>query len=460
MRHAIAFYSLSHLLLVLATQISSDDFSPDTKFVERFNQLRKINKFTDCSFKVENRSLSCHKLILCAASPVFEAMLYSKFLEGSEYSMDASNSIRITDISYETFDLFLSYLYTGELVLKGDGNEMAQLMELSYCAQKYLIEDMRKQCLNKLTEFLNNDTILMFLGKSFDMHLEDFLVSCLYFIAETIEAGSSLINLILNNENFHLVPRCFEFLVKNLLDYLDERDDVLCLIKAWTFMQCHVDNFDYSDDSQTVTMRKLNLDDPLIGKIVQMKSCNVDPAVKLIKSPRSFYRVDYKPVKPLIIEESQLSFDTNISFKRFATINSLTVNSRLIPEQYDISDMSNQTYTENVTVEIIDKSSTKALYKHQHSVGNVSFNAFFRIDFADTIILFPHHVYVIKLTWNIEATGYEYPRCIFSLMEKGSETKTDANKNPLSIVQFHEYTYSYNTPFGSIVQGISYDLTT
>lgn len=402
--------------------------------------------------------MSCHKLILCAASPVFEAMMYSKFSEGSDYLLDASNSIKITDISYKTFDTFLNYIYTGDLTLEKDENEMDRLMELSYCAQKYLIEDMRKQCLKKLTEQLNHDTILPFIAKSFDMHLEDILVSCLYFIADSLEAGKNFSNLLLNNEHSHLSPRCFEFLIKNLLDYFGERDDILCLIKAWTFMQCQVESDTISDASQAVTLSKLNFDETLSEKIVQLKYSFVDPSSMTMGIPRSFHRVYYKPVRPYIIERNQSSFDVNISFKRFIIMNSLMINSRLIPEQYDICDMSSQTYTENVNVEIFDKASNKSLYKQHHTCNNVSYNAFFRINFNDSMILFPHHVYVIKLTWSDEAIGFEYPRCIFSLLEKGSDLKVDSNKNPLSVVQFHEYNYCYNSPFGSIVQGISYDL--
>lgn len=405
---------------------------------------------------MENRVLSCHKLILCAASPVFEAMFYSKFSEGSDYSLDASSSVKITDSTFETFDLFLNYIYTGELVLTSDGCEIDRLMELSYCAQKYLIEDMREQCLKKLREFLNRKTVFALLGKSFDMHLEDFLVACLYFIADLLEGGTSFNNLMMNDEKSHLSPRCFEFLVKNLLDYLGQRDNILCLIKAWNFMQCQIENLSFGDETQAVTLRSLNLDDALSGKIVELKSSFVEPSK--VRIPRNFHRVYYKPVRPLIIDRHEMSCDANVSFKRFCIMSSLMINSRLIPEQLDICDMSSQTYTENLRVEILEKSSSKSIYNQHHTIGNVSFNACFRIKFDDTTLLFPHHVYVVKITWNVEAIGFEYPRCIFSLMEKGSEAKVDDNMNPLSIVQFHEYSYFYNSPFGSIVQGISYDL--
>lgn len=431
---------------------SDGEFSPGPKFVERFNRLRKINKFTDCSFKIENRVLSCHKLILCAASPVFEAMLYSQFAEGSEY---AANSIKIPDVSYESFNSFLNYIYTGELSLPEDGHELDRLMDLGYCAQKYLIDDLRKQCVKKLTEFLNQSTVLQILGKSFDRHIEDFLVSCLYFIADALEAGESYCNLVMNNEESHLSSQCFEFLIKNLMDYLGERDDLVCLIKAWTILQCQSQQTPFNDESQNSALSKLNIDNVLSEKIHQLKSSFAGSSA--VRIPRSFHRVYYKPVRPLIIGRYETTFSAHISFKRFAIVNSLMINSRLIPLECDISN-ANQTYTEHLHVEIVDKASTKSVYKQSHTIDNVSFNAFFQIKFNDSLVLFPSHVYVVKISWNEEALGFEYPRCVFSLLEKGSEGKRDVKGMPLSVVQFHEYDYSLNSPLGSIVQGISYDL--
>ena len=170
-----------------------------------------MNKFTDCSFKIENRVINSHRLILAASSPVFEAMFYGKFPQ------DLTNSILITDISYSTFELFMDFIYTGELKLK-ENDEIDCLVSISYCAQKYLIEALRKLCVNKLGELLNRQNIFNFLAKSFEYHLEDILVSCLYFIVDFIEAGASFFNAILNaNEDVHLSPQCFEFLMKNLL---------------------------------------------------------------------------------------------------------------------------------------------------------------------------------------------------------------------------------------------------
>ncbi|CRK99037.1 CLUMA_CG012229, isoform A [Clunio marinus] len=388
-------------------------------------------------------------------------MLYSKFLEGSSI-IDASNSIKITDISYDTFETFLCYIYTGELKLNDNGNEINQLMELSYCAQKYLIEDMRKQCLKLLNKFLNNDTILIIIEKSFELHLEDFLVTCVYYFADSLETNSSFSNLVLNKPKTQLSPSCFEFLVKNLIDYLGERDNILCLIKAWAFVQVQNDKVLINDESQASKLRQLNLDNALTEKVVELKAtyASDSSSTNNLAMLKSFHRSYYKPVSPLIIERNQMHFNTFVSFKRFSVINSLMVNSRLIPEQLDICDMSNQTYTEIINVEILEKVTGKSIYNQQSTIENVNFNAFFIINLKESLILFPHYIYIVKLSWNTEAIGHEYPRCIFSLIEKGDDDDidTNTNKHNLSNIQFHEHDYYW--PLGSIIQGITYNLVT
>lgn len=411
-----------------------------------------MNKFTDCSFKIENRILNCHKLILAASSPVFEAMFYGKF------SYDKTNSIAITDINYDTFELFMDYIYTGELKLR-ENDEAGSLIEISYCAQKYLIDDLRKVCLNKLAELINREKVFKLLAKSFEHHLEDFLISCLYYFVDSFESGTSFCNTILNlNESSNLSSPCFEFLVKNLLDYFggEQREDILCLIKSWTLMEkCHSNNISILD-SMAMKTNMLNLDDKTSSKILNLKA----GFFKIKSSDRvskSFHRTYYKPVRPLIIDKNQMNFDVNISFKRFVIVNCFMINSRLIPEKCDIQDMNNQTYVEKIEIEIVEKCSNKTIYKQKHSIENVAFNNSFEVKLNDDrMVLFPHHVYVVKFLWNVDAIGFEYPRCIFSLMEKGNDNKVDERGNPVSIVQFHEYIYNF--PVGSIVQGIFYDI--
>lgn len=71
---------------------------------ERNKYLLDNQKWTDCTFIFNNEcgktSISGHKLILAAASPVFEAMFYG--------SMSNENQISITDIQPEIFKILLT----------------------------------------------------------------------------------------------------------------------------------------------------------------------------------------------------------------------------------------------------------------------------------------------------------------------------------------------------------------
>lgn len=352
-------------------------------------------------------------------------MFYGKF--------EITNSILITDFTFNSFQLFIEYLYTGTLKLN-EFEEMESLMEITGLAQKYLIDDLRKKCVSRLREMLSNENVFSIFTKAFEFHLEDFLVSCLYFFVEALESGVSLCNSVMNGNEEN--GSCFEFLFKNLLDYFGDRQEVLLLIKAWS-----LDN--------DLKVRNLNLDELLTDKIINMKAAFLDGASGLSKC---FHRIYYKPVRPFIIEKGQNYFDITLSFKKFIKVNHLMINSRLIPEQFDFCDMSNLTYEEDLEVEIFEKSTNSLVFKKDHQIiENVAFNANFNVKISDRMILFPS-VYVFRIKWNENlAMGFEYPRAIFS-----SDEKCDVNRNQQSVVQFHDY--HFNFPHGSIVQGIFYEI--
>ena len=63
-------------------------------------------KYTDVEFVIKDQKISAHKCVLAARSSVFDAMFQHEFDEKK------SNSVEITDISYETFLNMINYIYT------------------------------------------------------------------------------------------------------------------------------------------------------------------------------------------------------------------------------------------------------------------------------------------------------------------------------------------------------------
>jgi hypothetical protein len=226
-------------------------------------------------------------------------------------------------------------------------------------------------------------------------------------------------------------------------------------------VECKVSDKPASDDNIRDLLEELDFDESMVSSIVETFAIPLENPLSNPDRDRQFLkrfsRQYYKPVKPLVIGVDQ-DYDTNISFKRFVILRELSVNSRLIPENLDIYDMLNQTYSENIFVEIFMKNNPKdVIYSQFTVITNVNYNAFFTIKFDKRIVLFPNYVYTIRFSFNEDAVGFEYPRCIFSLKENDDRPSVD--NNPRSIVQFHEY-YFEPLEFGSIIQGISYNLYT
>ena len=60
-----------------------------------------------------------------------------------------SGLIRITDMTPSTFQHILRYIYTGAL---GDDTDSEDLLELTYGAEKYGLEELKKHCLTTYEE--------------------------------------------------------------------------------------------------------------------------------------------------------------------------------------------------------------------------------------------------------------------------------------------------------------------
>lgn len=97
--------------------------SDEDLFKNRFQILRKKDKYTDCTFKIDNQTINCHKILLVASSPVFEAQFFGNFSESADSDETSTKIIKITDISYDIFNLLLDFVYLGVLDLGVESNE-------------------------------------------------------------------------------------------------------------------------------------------------------------------------------------------------------------------------------------------------------------------------------------------------------------------------------------------------
>ncbi|XP_041368123.1 kelch-like protein 24 [Gigantopelta aegis] len=88
------------------TNMASDTFAH--QMMENIHRMYKEQRHTDIEVKVKDTTFECHKLVLAAMSPYFDAMFYSGMIECTD------NVVRLQNLSASTFESVLSFLYLGK----------------------------------------------------------------------------------------------------------------------------------------------------------------------------------------------------------------------------------------------------------------------------------------------------------------------------------------------------------
>uniref|UniRef100_A0A182LVP1 BTB domain-containing protein n=1 Tax=Anopheles culicifacies TaxID=139723 RepID=A0A182LVP1_9DIPT len=402
-------------------------------FGQRFNELRKKKCLVDCSFRVGDDVYHCHKLILSAASPVFETMFYGALAE--------KQTVKIADIQPRVFERMLDYIYVGSIDFDGIQN-IEELLELYYCAEKYMIDSLHEKCVTYFGKNIKPNNVLKILDIAYRMNLDDIIYSCMCVLKHFFSSGMSLSNIILER-NHHLSKNCVDLILE---DNFEVKDNIICMIRAWCITECEQNRLEINRDSMKTVLQDIELPDTLKDTIVGCSFTNFTPIVGDKSGWIPVQRIHYKAVRPLIIGD-EMDFEANISTNRFIVIKSLNINSRLLP-QLKVSDVRQETYTEKLTVEISAKYSNdrQKIYQKEHLICDVAFNDSLQVSLTEQIVFFPDVMYIVRLKWDANSLGYEYPRSILSAYGKCKQL----------LVNFSENIYLQNS--GSILNGIVCDL--
>ncbi|XP_069122864.1 kelch-like protein 6 isoform X1 [Argopecten irradians] len=118
------------------------------KYFEELSQglvsMWQAGCFTDVEVMVDEHSYHCHRLVLGAMSDYFNAMFSSGFKESNE------KRVILQGVDKETFEMILSFLYTGEDQINNDN--VSQLLMASVMLQ---ITSLQTICENFLRQNLN-----------------------------------------------------------------------------------------------------------------------------------------------------------------------------------------------------------------------------------------------------------------------------------------------------------------
>lgn len=123
------------------------------KYDKVFNDFSKLffnDKMKDCELHMKSgKILRCHKIILAARSPVFEAMFADDMEEAR------TGIVKIEDFNSKTMRQLLRFAYCLEVA---DLEEIAH--DLMYAADKYGMEGLKEKCLESLILNLATENVL------------------------------------------------------------------------------------------------------------------------------------------------------------------------------------------------------------------------------------------------------------------------------------------------------------
>ncbi|XP_078159249.1 BTB/POZ and MATH domain-containing protein 2-like [Carex rostrata] len=162
----------------------------------QIGQLLESSETADVTYRVENRSFTCHRIVLAARSPVFKAELYGNMAEATQ------KLIKIEDMSPEVFEAMLHFIYTDSFPScdsEKSSRKMAQ--HLFVAADRYAIDGLKALCEDKLCPHISLDTVTTTLALALQHNSPRLKNACLDFIAKP----GNLVSWTLTNEYVDLV---------------------------------------------------------------------------------------------------------------------------------------------------------------------------------------------------------------------------------------------------------------
>lgn len=379
----------------------------------RLKNLLKSQKHTDCSFRVENTILNSHKVILCTASPVFEAMFYGPLAE--------TRCIHIADITADTFKLMLEYIYTDEVDLTG--TQIEDILELYYCAKKYMLTVLMQKCDHLIRTTLRHENILQAIDMAVAMNIPELLDITIGFFTKYCLIGRFFTNILLQND-FHMSKESLNYILAS--DIKQQNINLVCLIRKWCRMEAEQQALRPEDIRQTLA--GIRVPDDIADDVAELQTLVV--ADGALKNSRLAWqlcqRQHYKAVRPLRIGMER-SFETSLQSSRLIALRALVINSQLTPfvrtgESNNIggrSQVAPSSYTEQLMVRVsAGACETKDFTVDQKFVlFNTEYNSTVSLVFENPIMMPADVRYKISMEWKDYCVGCEYPRSVLSPME-------------------------------------------
>ncbi|CAH8428986.1 unnamed protein product [Schistosoma curassoni] len=172
---------------------------------------------------------AAHRLILAAASPVFEAMFYGPMADCDNKNSENRREYHIPDIHPKAFQIMLSYIYSDELLVENDINLLFYLL---YATKKYILPRLTQICVEYLKDLITAENVCMMLDRSIFFDEVDLTRRCWHII--DVLAPDVLISqglLTLNSNCVH------DLVSRNTLNC--QESEVFAAVGRWAGAECN-----------------------------------------------------------------------------------------------------------------------------------------------------------------------------------------------------------------------------
>ncbi|GBN68516.1 Speckle-type POZ protein [Araneus ventricosus] len=115
---------------------TTEKLSACSSALDDLKEIYSDQFFTDVELKTKTKSFPAHKILLCARSPVFKAMMTNDMKEKK------SNSIQVDDLEDDIVQQLLLFLYSDSL----ENLQWQSAIKLYYAADKYAVEKLKMIC--------------------------------------------------------------------------------------------------------------------------------------------------------------------------------------------------------------------------------------------------------------------------------------------------------------------------
>ncbi len=156
----------------------SDEFSTRNRALENMLKIFNNPKYSDLSFKIEDKHIYVQKFILQTNCKHFEKKFTesTRAIRESTENKSKENVIEITEYSYDAYHALLKYLYTDYIDINAE-----KAIDLLVLANDYKEEELKLKCVDIIKNNITLENICYLYCSSIEYNLSDLEDFCFNF---------------------------------------------------------------------------------------------------------------------------------------------------------------------------------------------------------------------------------------------------------------------------------------